>query len=629
MSHRIRDHHRRLLASEIGTIRKPLGLGMNIALAYANTYYIGMSNLGFQAVYKLFNLYETVTCERVFLPDPDLQEEMERTGQPLVSLESQTPVDEFDVLAFSISFETDYLNVPKMLRMAGIPLRREDRTERDPLIVVGGAATFLNPEPIADFVDIVVVGEGEGLAPLLVEFIEQASSREDLLERLSYEPGFYIPSYYNIEYNDDGTIADIVPRGRAPQRVLRVRAAMRKQESKIEHAPEYVNFVPESLILTPHTEMSNRFMMEISRGCSMGCRFCWAGFSYLPPRVFSADNLLSRAEKARQYTDEVGLVATAVCDHPEISALLSGLRYMKYRISVSSLCLDQITDELLDALVESCDQTIAVAPETGSYRLRRVINKNLTDEEILDICKRIFDRGITNLKLYMMVGLPTEEPEDIDAIISLTSRVRALMLDAGRKFGRAGRVVVSLNGFVPKPHTPLQWEPMIPEKQLDKKIQYLSRELPKLKNVEVRAMSSRIAYQQTLLSMGDRRLSRFLEANAELGNFKRALRETGTDIDFYTLRRREVGEIMPSDMIDNGLSRDFLVKEYERAVSSRTTAPCPAVDSCTRCAVCDDKEGAIGNAVNQLVQLGRLNGDRASFGSLNAIAAAAKIVQAR
>ncbi|HNJ41759.1 MAG TPA: radical SAM protein [Acidobacteriota bacterium] len=626
MSHRVREHHQQLLKSEIGTLRKPLGLGLNIALAYANTYYIAMSNLGFQAVYKLFNLYETVTCERAFLPDRDILEDMERARLPLVTLESQTPVNEFDVLAFSISFETDYLNVPTMLRLAGIPVLREDRSESDPLVVVGGAATFLNPEPIADFVDVVCVGEGEGLVPQLVEFIEQSSSRAELLERLSYEPGFYVPSFYDVEYNDDGTIADIVPKGRAPRRVLRVRAAMRKQESKIKDAPEYVNFVPESLILTPHTEMSNRFMMEISRGCSMGCRFCWAGFSYLPPRVFAAENLLDRASRARPHTDEIGLVATAVCDHPEITTLLGGLRDMEYRISVSSLRLDQITDELLDALVESCDQTIAVAPETGSYRLRRAINKNLTDEEILDICQRIFNRGILNLKLYMMVGLPTEEQEDIDAIVSLTRRVRQLMIDEGRRFGRVGRVVVSLNGFVPKPHTPLQWEPMIPEKQLDKKIQYLTRELPKIKNVEVRAMSSRIAYQQTMLSLGDRRLSQFLIENDRLRNFKQALRMTDLDIDFYTLRRKGVDEVLASDMIDNGLSREFLLKEYNRAVASRTTPPCPAADACTRCAVCDEKDGAISYAVNQLVQLGRMTpAVQSSFGSLNTIAAAAKL----
>ncbi|MBX7220089.1 MAG: radical SAM protein [Blastocatellia bacterium] len=624
MSRRIRQHYQQLLDAEIGTIRKPLGLGMNVALAYANTYYIGMSNLGFQAVYKLFNLYDTVTCERCFLPDRDIVDEMNRTGTPLVSFETQTPIRDFDVLAFSISFETDYLNVPTMLRMAGIPIRREDRTEQDPLIVVGGAATFLNPEPIADFVDIVAVGEGEGLVPRLVESIEQADSREELLEQLSREPGFYVPGFYDVEYHSDGTIADIVPNGRAPRRVLRVRAAMRKQESKIKNAPEYVNFVPESLVLTPHTEMSNRFMMEISRGCSMGCRFCWAGFSYLPPRVFTAENLLDRAARARPHTDEIGLVATAVCDHPEISSLLAGLREMKYRISVSSLRLDQITDELLDALVESCDQTIAVAPETGSYRLRRAINKNLTDEEILDICERIFIRGITNLKLYMMVGLPTETHEDIEAIVSLTWRVRELMIDAARKTGRAGKVIVSLNGFVPKPHTPLQWEPMIPEKELDRKIAYLSKELPKIKNVEVRAMSSRVAYQQTLLSMGDRRVGDFLIANDRLGNFKQALRATGTDLSFYTTRRRTETEILPSDMIDNGLSRDFLLKEYRRAVDSRTTPPCPAADACTRCAVCDEKEGAISNAVNHLIQLGRLGTRNASFHSLNTIAAAAK-----
>ncbi len=525
MSRFLEDRFRLRLESEARIVDLPEkrnGAPLRIALAYPNRYYIGMSNVGFQAVHQFWNRLPDVVCERVFLPDPEELREYRRTGLPLLTLESRTPVARFDVLAFSITFEPDELNLVRMLDLAGIPPLARDRDRTHPLVLAGGPITFLNPEPIAPFLDVVAIGEAEALLPPLTHALQSGLPREELLETLDLAEGFYVPAQYEVSYHPDGTLARREHRSTSSPRL--VRAKMGKREGLLP---------PATYLLTSATEMSKKFLVEISRGCPTLCRFCWAGYNYLPKRSFEVESILEVAKAARAQTADIGLVSTAVGAHREIVPLLEGLKELGYRISVSSLRFEDLRTELLELLSGSGEKTLAVAPEVGTDRLRFAIHKRVGNDEILEKTDLIFSRGIQNLKLYLMVGLPTEGAEDLDGMVELVSRIRERLLEHGKLRGRLGRLIPSINPFIPKPGTPFQWRPMEKIQELQRKMRLLERAFARIPNVEAHFKSPRHERLQAVLALGDRRLApvivRMSRGEADL---RRALKDEGLDLRF-------------------------------------------------------------------------------------------------
>ena len=560
-----RERALELLSKEIGYVRKPHGGKLRVALIFPNTYFVGMSNLGFQTVYKLFNAEDDIVCERVFLPPKTELAAQVASGAPLLTLESQTPVGDFDVVAFSVSFEWDYTNVLTLLRLAGLPLRAEARTHRHPLVVIGGAVTFVNPEPLALFADAIAAGEGEALIPSLLRAFQGASDRADLLRRLATERGFYIPSFYDVRYADDGTIVAFVPKAGTGAPSVVKKAALKTTEAVDP---------PATMIFTPDTEFGSRFLVEVVRGCANLCRFCWAGYNYLPVRAFPKDRILELAERARPHANRVGLVSIALCDHPEIEEILVRLAAMGYSISPASLRLDDITPRLVGLLRESGERTITIAPETGSDRLRRVINKTITNDEILASAEMIFASGIENLKLYYMIGLPTETDEDLVAIRDLTLQLRDIMLKHGRRRGQLGRIVGSVNPLVPKPGTAYQWLPMENDSSIERKIQRMRGLMAGIDNVYVNIKSKRHSFYQALLSLGDRRVAPAIEAaERNGGDWRAAVAESQVDAHFFVFRDRSRDPVLPWDIIDGGMKADFFRSEFDKSLKEEWTLP--------------------------------------------------------
>ncbi|HET7292117.1 MAG TPA: radical SAM protein [Vicinamibacteria bacterium] len=573
MSRRLRERHRQLLDAEVRLEPAKRAGRFRVALCWPNLYFVGMSNLGFQGVVQLFNAKDDVLCERVFLPDDTDAAELHTSGAPLRSFETGTPLRDFDVVAFSISFENDYVHVLRMLGLAGIPLRACDRGPRDPIVLFGGAAVFLNPEPLAPFADVMGVGEGEALVGRFVDALLGAETPRKGLDALRAKDGFYVPSRYEVHLHADGTIARVD--GEGP--VVRQRAWPGRMP------------MPQSAILTPHTEMSMKFMVEISRGCPCMCRFCWAGYNYLPVRGFSRREIVERAREVRGLTNRIGLVSTAVCDHPEIDGIVDDLAALGYEVSVASLRLDDLTPQFVFKLADTGVQGLTLAPECGSDRMRHILNKQFSNEEILDKASWIFENGIQNLKLYYMVGLPFEEHGDVESIVDLTERIRGRMLDAGRKRGRLGRIHPSVNPFVPKPGTPFQWLPMENPKETDRKLQFLRKAFGRIPNVDAILKSARTGVTQSILALGDRRVADALEVAArERVELKRAMKTKGLDPAFYLFRERGRDEILPWDVVDNGVSKAYYAKELERSRREALSPHCPEVQGCIRCGVCVD-----------------------------------------
>jgi radical SAM family uncharacterized protein len=564
MSWKLKKKALALLAAEQGTVYRDWGGRVSIALVYPNTYAVGMSNLGFQTIYRHLNALPDVVCERVFLPEPADLEEMRRTSTPPQSLESQRPLTDFQLIGFSVTYEGDYVNVLRLLELAGIPLRAVERRAHDPLILMGGVCAFSNPEPIAPFMDFIVVGEGEELVGELMQaYREGYRERETFLDGLVGLEGIYIPERHDVSYADDGSVADVKPRQGAP-------AVVSKRRLKQVDA-----FRTIAAVKTPNAEYGHMALLEVGKGCGRGCRFCLEGQVYRPVRHRSVAALSATiAELAAQGEKRIGLVGACVSDYPWIGELLKVVEDNGMELSISSLRADSLTDDLVASLARGGHRTLTMAPEAGTERLRRAIRKAITDEQLMVACDLVRARGIPNLKTYFMIGQPTETPEDVAAIPALAGRMleRLRVLDpTGKPFGK---LTLSISSFVPKPWTPFQWAPFDGAESLSAKLETIKRGVRTFSNVRVLHENPREAALQALLARGDRRVGDFLELAARLeGDWRRALREWDGDPAFYTTRERPVGERLPWDHFDVGVKKAGLVREWERALAGE---PAPA-----------------------------------------------------
>ncbi len=571
--------HKRFIDTEIGTIHKDTGGRIKVALAYPNRYHVGMSNLGFQSTYRLFNEIEHVACERFFLPENVRQ----ATGR-ITTIESGTPVSEFDIIAFSVSFENDYPNILTLLEKAGLPLQSNDRGTPHPLVIAGGVACFLNPEPISEYIDLFLIGEAEEMLFRFFEFFEPGTGKKSCLKTVAQNvQGAYVPAFYNPSYNNDGTIASFKPVCDVPEKIIRPFVEDLSLESTC------------STIITPNTTFDRTFLIEVSRGCPHGCRFCSAGFIYRPPRFRPIELLKENMNRGMKITNKIGLVGAAVSDLPGIGKICEEALKKDIRISFSSLRADAMTPELLSVLSKSKIKTATIAPDAGSERLRRVINKGITEEDVLTAVETLVENGIPNLKLYFMIGLPTETMDDVEEITALCKRIKHRFLKSSRPKKRMGEITVSLNSFVPKPFTPFQWCAMDDVSTLKIKIKKIKAGLKSVANVRVNTDVPRWAYIQALLSRGDRKVANILSlAHKTGGNWAQTLKESPLNPDFYVLRERSLDELFPWDFIDHGIKKSFLKKEYKKGIQAKTSPPCP-MESCNICGVCGEKTNKLKN----------------------------------
>ena len=559
--------------AEIGTIRKSWRGRISIALVYPNRYHVGMSNLGFQSVYRLLNAYDHVVCERAFLPEASQPQ-----TTPLLTVESGKRLSEADIIAFSLSFENDYPHILSILENIGLPLRADHRSEQDPLLLAGGVTSFLNPESIAAFFDCFLIGEAEAMLPGFLNAFDPGNNKQTILKNIARNvPGAYVPAFYRVDYKRDGTIASFKALEDVPQNIQRT------------YVKDLNRTATCSAILTPDTAFDRTFLIEVARGCPHGCRFCSAGFIYRPPRFRSTQSLGDNIEQGISLTDRIGLVGSAVSDLPKIGDLCGQYQDQDIRISFSSLRADGLSEELLSTLKQSDVKTATIAPDAGSERMRKVINKGINEKAILTAADTLVANGIPNLKLYFMIGLPTETADDVEAIIALCKKIKHRFLKSSRSQKRMGEITVSLNCFVPKPFTPFQWVAMDEISSLKKKIQKIKNELKKIPNFRVHSDIPRWAYIQALFSRGDRKVADILTlAHTNKGNWAQTLKTVSTNPDFYTLRERDIDERLPWDFIDHGIKKSFLQQEYQRALKALPSPVC-RVETCNICGVCNQE----------------------------------------
>ena len=547
--------------------------GQKVAIVYPNTYFVGMSNLGLHIIYEEINLRNDSVCERIFLPEKKELEAYDKTKTPLMSVETQRPMHQFEVVAFDVTFEMDYFHIPLMLRHGRVPIMGKDRTAFDPIVIAGGPCATFNPEPFADFIDAFIIGEGEGIVSRVLDIIRDGKmeglDRHAILRQLANISGVYVPSLYVPIYSDDGEFKGYDIAEGAP--------------TTIKRHFEMLTSGGETVVATNYTEFGAMYIIEVARGCGRHCRFCMAGYCFRVPRVRPLEILKEGVDRAEKLGKKVGLMGAAISDYPEVDELVTYIRSKDMRYSCASLRADSLTQAVVDGLADSGQKTITIAPETGSERLRRVINKGISEEHLQNAATLSAKSGIQHMRLYIMIGLPTETDEDIEAIVGLAERTQSHMAEVGCK----GRLTLSINPFIPKPFTPFQWMAMDNQKTVEKKLQYIKKALQKNRRIEVLVESPKEAYIQGVLARGDRRLGAVLAAcAADRGSksFKAEMKAAGLDMDEMNYRERSFDEFLPWSHLDMGMDEGYLEMEWKRSVDEAYTPPC--VQGCKRCGVC-------------------------------------------
>ena len=554
-----------LLEQERGYVKKVWGTYNTVCLAFPNYYRTGMANLGFQTVYKIINEQPSFLCERVFLPVSGSGAESASGFAEMCSLESQKSIAEFDIMAFSLSFENDYPHILTMLTAAGIPLLTKDRADDFPLIIGGGIAVTLNPEPLANFFDLFILGEAEVALPQFTRAFEEArrlgQKRMALLKELQKKiPGIYVPALYEVKYAADNRIeAHAALEDGLPQKI------------NIHPIKDINSYCTEEVISATQIEMGDMYLTEVNRGCARSCRFCAASFVYRPVRFRSLKEIIESINRGLTKKKKVGLVGTAVSDHPELIQICEYVLAQNSQIGIGSLRIDQINEKIVDLIKASGIETVALAPEAGSQKMRDMLRKDITEEEILHAAELLIEREIPNLRLYFMVGLPGEEDQDIDAIIDLTRKIQqtALLKTCGKRKFR--RITLSVNQFIPKPHTPLQWCALADVSETAKKIKKILSAFGRDKQINVIHDVPKWNYVQALLSLGDRRAGEILLAAHRLsGNWVKAFKEATINPDFHVYRRKSFDEVLPWDIIDLGTSKKSLISECKKALEGNS-----------------------------------------------------------
>jgi radical SAM superfamily enzyme YgiQ (UPF0313 family) len=557
-----KEKARKRLGEETGTVTKDWGGRVRIALVFPNTYYVGMSNLGFQTIYWHLNQRPDIVCERAFFPDPEDLTEHERLRVPILSLESQRPLAEFDCVAFSTTYENDYLNMLRILELSAIPIRAAERGAADPLVTMGGVCAWSNPEPLTAFVDWFFLGEGEESSHEVFELWQRIretdrhpdAARSAFFRALCGIEGIYVPRFYDVKYREDGTVAEVVPDDGAPLPV-------RKRRLLDSNAYDTV-----SMVRTANTEFGEMALLEVGKGCGRGCRFCMEGEIYRPVRHRHIDAILRAAETALQHGQRIGLVGACVSDYPWIDALIGALRARGGAVSLSSVRADSLSAGLVQGLLESGTRTLTIAPEAGTERLRTVIHKSLSDQRLFEAVDLIAESSVPSVKLYFMIGQPTETNEDIEGIIRLAKATRHRILQKRRNPTSLAELTVGVSSFVPKPWTAFQWCAMAEVRGLVDKIDQLRKELRRI-GIRFTHDVPKWAYIQGVLSRGDRNVAELLQlALTYRSDWRRAFREWPRNPDFYACRERSLSERFPWDHFDVGTKRERLETEYRRAM---------------------------------------------------------------